>query len=97
MNFNDYYKIYLTYHKNPWTKVMHALGNLATVAFICFIATSDSFSLWWLLLSPFIIYFFAWPSHWWIEKNKPAAFKNPIKAKMADWKMMYDYTIGRML
>lgn len=95
MNFNDYYKKYLTYHKKLGTKLFHVLGNLATVAFIFSVFYFD-LSLLWLLLSPFIIYIFAWPSHWWVEGNKPAAFKNPIKAKMADWKMMFDLFRGKL-
>lgn len=93
MNFNDYYKVYLTYHKKLGTRLMHCLGNLATVAFIVW---AIKYYPWALIFSPFIIYIFAWPSHWWIEGNKPAAFKNPIKAKMADWKMMFDMIRGKL-
>jgi hypothetical protein len=93
MTFDEYYKKYLTYHTKLGTRLLHVIGNLATVAYIGSIFFYG-LSLWWLLLSPFVIYVFAWPSHWWIEGNKPAAFKNPIKAKMADWKMMFDMMKG---
>jgi hypothetical protein len=93
MSFDEYYKKYLTFHTKPATRWMHVLGNLATVYYIylCFI-----YSLWGLVLSPFIIYLFAWPSHLWIERNKPAAFKNPVMAKMADWRMMFDMFRGKL-
>lgn len=93
MKFNDYYLKYLTYHKKFGTRLMHCLGNVATVVFIIWAILNQP---WALLLSPFIIYLFAWPSHWWIEGNKPAAFKNPIKAKMADWRMMFDMIRGKI-
>jgi hypothetical protein len=93
MTFDEYYKKYLTYHTKLGTRLLHVIGNLATVAYIGSIFFYG-LSLGWLLLSPFVIYVFAWPSHWWIEGNKPAAFKNPIKAKMADWKMMFDMMKG---
>lgn len=93
MTFDEYYKKYLTYHTKLGTRLMHVAGNLATATFIAGIFFYN-LSLWWLLLSPFIIYVFAWPSHWWIEGNRPAAFKNPIKAKMADWRMMFDMIRG---
>jgi len=86
-DFEQYYQKYLTYHTKTGTRIMHFLGNVATVFFIIWCL----FNCWWaLIFSPFIIYLFAWPSHWWIEGNRPAAFKNPIKAKLADWRMMWD-------
>lgn len=93
MTFEEYYKKYLTFHTKLGTRLMHCLGNVATVIFIAWAITHQP---WALLLSPFIIYIFAWPSHWWIEGNKPAAFKNPIKAKMADWRMMFDMIRGKI-
>jgi len=49
-----------------------------------------------LLAAPFIIYPFAWSGHYFFEKNKPAAFSNPIKAKICDWIMFKDIIIGRL-
>lgn len=48
------------------------------------------------LASPFIVYPFAWSGHFFFEKNKPAAFKDPIKAKISDWIMLKDYIIGKI-
>ena len=42
------------------------------------------------LLTPFIIYPFAWSGHYYFEKNKPAAFNNPLYAKISDWIMFKD-------
>jgi CMP-N-acetylneuraminic acid synthetase len=30
------------------------------------------------------------------EKNKPAAFKDPVKAKIADWLMLFDIIRGKI-
>jgi hypothetical protein len=49
-----------------------------------------------LLLSPFVVYPFAWSGHYFFEKNKPAAFKNPLWAKLSDWVMLKDIIIGRI-
>ncbi len=92
-DFDSYYARYLTFHTKTGTKFMHVLGNIATVIFIIWSIFNN---LWLLPLAPFIIYLFAWPSHWWIEKNKPAAFKNPILAKRADWRMMKDIFTGKL-
>ena len=49
-----------------------------------------------LLLSPFVVYPFAWFGHYFFEKNKPAAFSDPIKAKICDWIMLYDILRGKI-
>ena len=54
---------------------------------------------WWLLLlpiTPFIVYPFAWTGHFYFEKNKPAAFKNPVWAKVSDWVMLFDILRGKI-
>ena len=48
------------------------------------------------LILPFVIYPFAWSGHFFFEKNKPAAFSNPIKAKICDWIMFRDMLLGRI-
>ena len=65
---------------------------------------SISFSVWvlynwyWYLipLIPFVIYPFAWSGHYLFEDNEPAAFHNPIKAKISDWIMFKDILLGRL-
>jgi len=96
MSFEKYYEKYLTYHTKPMTRYIHFFGNLVTIAYMYMCFRLGGNYLWGLLLSPFIIYLFAWPSHWWIEKNRPAAFKNIILAKMADWKMVFDMLRGKL-
>ena len=49
-----------------------------------------------LLLTPFIVYPFAWLGHFIFEKNKPAAFKNPLWAKISDWIMLKDWITGKI-
>ena len=37
-----------------------------------------------------------WSGHYFFEKNKPAAFSDPIKAKISDWIMFKDILLGRI-
>jgi len=53
-------------------------------------------NLLFLFLAPFIVYPFAWTGHFVFEKNKPAAFKNPLWAKACDWAMFKDMLMGRI-
>ena len=94
MTFWEYYEYYLTLHQNKWTRRLHAIGQLFTLAFIVFVVMSK---LWLLLIfTPFIVYPFAWSGHYFFEKNQPAAFKNPLWAKACDWVMLKDMLTGKI-
>ena len=94
MNMQEYYQMYLTLHRNKICRRLHVLGQFTTILWIiaCFY-----FHLYWLLIiSPFIVYPFAWSGHFFFEKNQPAAFKDPIKAKISDWMMLFDILRGKI-
>lgn len=93
MNLQDYYKYYLSLHQNVWCRRMHVLGQLCTIAVIVY---SLTYNYWCLLIAPFVVYPFAWSGHYFFEKNEPAAFKDPIKAKISDWIMLKDWILGRL-
>ena len=91
---NEYYQRYLTLHTNKKCRLLHFIGQLVTIAIAIWI-----FSNWyWYLIPmiPFIVYPFAWTGHYVFEKNKPAAFHDPVKAKIADWMMFRDILIGKV-
>ena len=70
------------------------MGQILTIFFVGLVI---HFELWLLLaLSPFIVYPFAWSGHYLFEKNEPAAFHNPIYAKLSDWLMFRDIILGRL-
>jgi hypothetical protein len=94
MNMQEYYQMYLTLHQNKICRRLHVLGQVMTILWVvgCFY-----FKFYWLLiLTPFIVYPFAWSGHFFFEKNKPAAFKDPVKAKISDWMMLFDILRGRI-
>ena len=94
MSFKEYYKHYLTLHQNKWNRRLHVFGNVTTLSFIALCILQ---SLWFmLLLTPFIVYPFAWSGHFFFEKNKPAAFSNPFWAKACDWVMLKDIITGKI-
>jgi len=94
MKFKEYYKNYLDLHKNKWNRRLHVLGQLVTLMFIASCVHNQAYFL--LLTSPFVVYPFAWSGHYFFEKNKPAAFKNPLWAKASDWVMLKDIILGRI-
>ena len=91
---NDYYKRYLTLHTHPINRLLHFTGLWVTIGYVIFTISTQLWLL--LLLAPFVVYPFAWAGHYIFEKNKPAAFHNPIKAKIADWMMFRDILLGRL-
>ncbi len=100
MTFKEYYQMYLTLHQNKWNRRLHVLGQLVTICYfilcIYLVAAKSIFYLPMFILLPFVVYPFAWSGHFFIEKNKPAAFKNPLWDKDSDWVMLKDIIIGKI-
>lgn len=94
MNMKEYYVMYLSLHQNKICRRLHVLGQLFTLLWIFLCFKYEYF--WFLLLTPFVVYPFAWSGHFFFEKNQPAAFKDPIKAKISDWMMLFDIVRGRI-
>jgi len=93
MSLEEYYKHYLTLHQNKWCRRLHMIGQIFTIAFIFFCIQVNLFLL---IFAPFVVYPFAWSGHYFFEKNEPAAFRDPLKAKVCDWIMFKDILIGRI-
>ena len=93
MELKEYYEYYLSLHQNKTCRALHFLGQCVTIVY----ATAVIYHQAWMLLiaAPFVIYPFAWSGHYFFEKNKPAAFNEPIKAKISDWIMFKDIILGR--
>jgi len=94
MNFSQYYQHYLTLHQNKWNRRLHVIGQCCTISYVILVVY---FEIWLLLvLSPVVVYPFAWSGHYFFEKNTPAAFSNPLWAKLCDWIMLKDILIGKI-
>ena len=94
MDLKEYYEYYLTLHQNKRCRALHFLGQCVTISFV---TTVTYYKFWILLLAaPFVIYPFAWAGHLVFEKNEPAAFSAPIKAKICDWIMFKDILLGKI-
>tara|TARA_R110002020_G_scaffold163562_1_gene349626 strand:+ start:6470 stop:6760 length:291 start_codon:yes stop_codon:yes gene_type:complete len=94
MSFREYYKYYLSLHKNKWNRMLHAFGQFMTILYIISVIYSGILGL--LLFAPFVVYPFAWSGHYFFEKNKPAAFSRPLWAKACDWVMLKDMIAGNI-
>jgi hypothetical protein len=91
--FKEFYPHYLNEHNQMGTRVMHFIG---TTLFLLF-AISAVLELRFLFLfeGVFFAYFFAWISHFFIEKNKPATFKYPWMSLKGDFKLYFEILTGK--
>lgn len=93
----DYYKEYLSNHYDPKCRLMHFIGQWATIFFAISVIVCKN----WILipLIPLIVYPFAISGHILFQKkgNKPSFTKMSfLKAKIADWKMFVDIIKGKI-
>lgn len=101
LEIKEYYKFYLSLHKNPWNRRLHFFGQLFTAFYILMCLYH---ALYWLLIFfPFVIYPFAWTGHFLFEKNSPLAWGGirdrgvtTIKAKICDIIMFKDIITGKI-
>ena len=93
-SFKEFYPFYLLEHSKSLTKLLHAIGSILVIVVIIFSLYLNKWK--GLFLAPIIGYGFAWISHFFIEKNKPATFKFPIYSFIGDWVMLKDIITGRI-
>ena len=92
-NFKDFYPYYLSEHSHKATKLLHFIGTSISLYFLFnFFRTFDFIYIIFSLLSG---YGFAWVSHFFIEKNKPATFKYPFYSFIGDHLMFIEIFMGK--
>ena len=92
-NFKDFYPYYLSEHSHKTTKLLHFIGTSISLYFLFnFFRTFDFV---YIILSLLRGYGFAWVSHFFIEKNKPATFKYPFYSFIGDHLMFIEIIMGK--
>ena len=90
----EFWPFYLGEHAKASTRAVHYFGTLASTAALVFALATQNW--WWLLAVPVAGYAFAWFSHFFIEKNKPATFKAPFWSLISDYRMCGLFLTGRL-
>ena len=91
------YEHYLSNHNNPKVRLLHFIGQIATILYIIYCLYIQKY--WLLLLAPLIVYPFAVSSHYIFGKkgNKPSFHKiGYLQAKRCDIKMFIDILKGKL-
>jgi len=93
-DFASFWPFYLREHAQPMTRAFHYAGtSLVVLLGIGALVTGR----WWLLAAmPVAGYFFAWLSHWRVERNRPATFTYPLWSLAADFRMWAMWLTGRL-
>ncbi len=93
-SYEEFWPLYLHEHRHPATRGFHLFGTALAVVLLCLAALWGS---WWLLLAAVVVgYAFAWLSHAFIEKNKPATFTHPFWSLISDFRMLGCWLTGRL-
>lgn len=93
-NFTEFWDFYVSEHSQPMTRLLHLVGASLGVALAVFFVARGQ----WYFFPVFFIcgYGFAWFSHFFIEKNKPASFRFPLWSFISDFKMIAYMLTGQM-
>lgn len=91
--FEAFWPVYLYAHRKSVTRGFHYTGSLSAIVVLVLAGLID---LRLALLAPVVGYGCAWIGHFGFEKNRPAAFSQPIYSFLADWKMLWCFLTGRL-
>ena len=87
-NFWEFFPFYLSQHTLPSVKIIHGVGTTLALASWIYLLRQRDYKK--AAFIPLLFgYGFAWFSHFFLEKNKPATFKWPVYSFMGDWVMLF--------
>lgn len=92
--FEEFWPYYVSEHREKATRILHFVGTTAAIG--CVAGAVVFRKKWLLAVAPVAGYGFAWASHLFIEKNKPATFKYPAWSLRADFVMWWKMVRGEM-
>jgi hypothetical protein len=92
--YEEFWPIYLKLHSKRGTQRLHVIGLLLGIAAFVIGLVLNRWAL--FILAPALGYGFAWYSHFFIEKNRPAAWTYPWWSLISDFRMAFLYLRGKI-
>ena len=93
-SFAEFWPFYLGEHLDPLNRALHVGG---TAGGLLVAAASVATGWWWgLLVAAVLGYGLAWIGHFFVERNRPASFGNPLWSLRADLRLLRLTLTGRM-
>jgi hypothetical protein len=93
-DYASFWPRYLREHARPGTRRLHYLGTAIGLVALGFALVTGTWAA--LLLMPLAGYGFAWASHAFIERNRPATFTHPLWSLVSDYRMFGLWISGRL-
>lgn len=90
----EFYPYYLSEHRKASTRLMHFTGTALLITCFLYALITQKWML--LLVVPVLGYGFAWISHAFIERNKPATFTYPAFSLGSDFIMFWHMLTGKI-
>ncbi|MBS1796039.1 MAG: DUF962 domain-containing protein [Acidobacteria bacterium] len=90
----EFWDFYVGEHRQPLTRLFHFVGTALGLLLLFRFVKNGTYV--YIPLCLVVGYGFAWFSHFFIEKNKPATFKYPFWSFISDYRMMFYMLTGRM-
>jgi hypothetical protein len=94
VGYREFWSFYVGEHRRPATRWLHFVGT--TMFLLCLVLAAILGEPWLLLLGPLLAYGPAWIGHFFIERNRPATFRHPLRSLIADFHMYGLMWLGRM-
>lgn len=90
----EFWPFYLHEHSVGLNRTLHFIGSTLAVVILAIAIGTQKY---WLI-APAVVsgYAFAWVGHFFLEKNRPATFKYPLKSLISDWRMWYCTLTGQI-
>jgi hypothetical protein len=93
-SYSEFWPFYLREHAEAGTRYLHYAGTVIGTGLL---AAALATQTWWMIaLWPLAGYGFAWVSHAFVEKNKPATFTHPLWSLVSDYRMTFLAFTGRL-
>jgi hypothetical protein len=89
-----FWPFYLHEHSRATNRRLHFVGSTLGLALAAVAIGTNTYPL--LIAALVSGYAFAWFGHFFIEKNRPATFKYPLKSFISDWRMWYSMLTGKI-
>ena len=93
-NYAEFWDFYVLEHSKPMTRYFHFIGTTLGLVLLAWFLKDGNYL--YIPLCFVVGYAFAWFSHFFIEKNRPATFKYPLWSFISDYKMVWLMMTGRM-
>jgi hypothetical protein len=95
-SFAEFYPFYLSQHRDPICRHLHAAGMLLAAAAALLIVLGGRWNELWLV--PVLGYGLGWIGHFAFEKNRPATFSHPLYSLLGDvvmtWQTVREWRKG---